>query len=131
MSPLLKKIKPKRGYAYVVYVALNLLLPILILLLVKTSFVYPALFVILLSKWRMFAVRPRFWWANIRTNAIDITFGLSMLVFMLSYTNDWIRLIFVVIWALWLIVLKPKVSVFAVSMQAFVGFVAGLMAMPH
>lgn len=128
MSPILKKIKPKRGYAHIVYITLNLLLPLIVFLLIKTSFVLPALFVILLSKWRMFAVRPRFWWANVRTNAIDITFGLSMLAFMIVYPNDWVRLAVASIWALWLIFLKPKVSVLAVSMQAFLGFVAGLMA---
>ncbi len=62
----------------------NALLPLLVFLLVRTSFVQLALSLILLSKWRMFAVRPRFWAVNVRANAIDIIIGVSVLAFMVA-----------------------------------------------
>lgn len=38
-----------------------------------------ALALVLLSKWQIFAVKPRFWWANLKFSAIDIIFKLSIL----------------------------------------------------
>ncbi len=129
MREFLQKIKPSRGFSHVIYIVLNLLLPLLVLVLVKGAFVWPAIALILISKWRMFAVRPRFWLANIRTNAIDIIFGLSILGFMSLSPNDWYRLAFAAAWAVWLIVIKPRHGVLWVSMQALLGYAMGLMAL--
>jgi hypothetical protein len=85
---------------------------------------------ILLSKWRMFAVRPRFWPAIIRANAVDIMVGVSIVVFMQQASDHvWIQLLWVVLYAVWLLVLKPGASLLQVSLQAFVGQLAGLMAL--
>jgi hypothetical protein len=127
MKPLVKKIKPSRGYSHLVYVLFNASLPLLVLLSVKSSFSWIGALLIVLSKWRMFAVRPRFWGANIRANAIDIIVGFSALGCMVEAESDWYRLTFVVLWALWLIFLKPKTSILSVSLQALVGYTAGLM----
>lgn len=129
MREFLQKIKPSRGFSHVIYIVLNLALPVLLLALVKTSFIWPAIAIILISKWRMFAVRPRFWLANIRTNAIDIIVGLSALGFMVVSPDDWFRIGFALAWAIWLIFIKPRMSVLWVSLQAVIGFVAGLMAL--
>lgn len=129
MREFLQKIKPSRGFSHIIYIVLNIALPLLVLVLVKTSFVWPAIAIIMISKWRMFAVRPRFWLANIRTNAIDIIFGLSMLGFMIVSPNSWFQIGFAAVWALWLIFIKPRMSVLWVSLQAMLGFVAGLMAL--
>lgn len=62
----------------VVYHSLNALLPFALLLLVWAfEPPYVAYGLVLLSKWRIFALRPRFWWANIKTNLVDISVGLS------------------------------------------------------
>lgn len=129
MRSIVRKLKPSRGFSHVIYVLLNLSLPLIIFALVKWELVLVAFVIILLSKWRMFAVRFRFWWANVVTNAVDIIVGLSVLVFMVEAPNDWVRLAYAAIWALWLIVAKPKVSVLWVSIQALAGQVAGLMAL--
>jgi len=126
---MLKKIKPSRGFGHVVYLALNILLPVLVLLLVKAELANVAFAVVLLSKWRMFAVQPRFWLANVRANAVDILFGLSMLGFMVGTMSDWTRLVFAVIWMAWLIFLKPRNSALMVSLQAWVGQAAALLAL--
>jgi hypothetical protein len=108
------------------------LLPILIFVALRISYlgVQLALALILLSKWRMFAVRPRFWPAIIRANAVDIMVGVSIVVFMQQASDHvWIQLLWVVLYAVWLLVLKPGASLLQVSLQAFVGQLAGLMAL--
>lgn len=129
MREFFQKIKPSRGFSYVFYIVSNLLLPIVILALVRTSFIWPAIAIILLSKWRMFAVRPRFWLANIRTNAVDVMVGLSMLGFMVIAPSEWLRIGFAAVWAVWLIFIKPRMSVLWVSLQAMIGFTSSLMAL--
>jgi hypothetical protein len=108
------------------------LLPILIFVALRISYlgVQLALALILLSKWRMFAVRPRFWPAIIRANAVDIMVGVSIVVFMQQASDHvWIQLLWVVLYAVWLLVLKPGASLLQVSLQAFVGQLVGLMAL--
>lgn len=128
MRPLINKIKPRRGVAHGIYILFNVLLPALVFVLVRAGFVNIALAVIILSKWRMFAVRPRFWVANIRTNAVDLIVGLSALALMDGTHSEWLRLFYVVAWAAWLIVIKPRNDVFWMSLQAFLAQAIGLTA---
>jgi len=129
MRPLLNKLTPSRGFSHAFYFVFNALLPILVFVLVRTSFVQLALSLILLSKWRMFAVRPRFWTANIRANAVDIIVGVSVLAFMTATTTEWLQATWAVLWAAWLIGIKPRGDTLWVSLQALIGFAAGLMAL--
>lgn len=129
MRPLVQKIKPSRGFPHSLYVLLNVLLPFVVLVLVETGFVSVAGVIILLSKWRMFAVRPRFWLANIRTNAVDLIVGLSTLAMLDGTQSELTRLVYVSAWILWLILVKPRNDVLWVSLQALVGQVLGLSAL--
>ncbi|MEJ0073082.1 MAG: hypothetical protein WDN27_03315 [Candidatus Saccharibacteria bacterium] len=129
MRPLITKLTPSRGFSHAFYFVYNALLPLLVFLLVQTNFTQLALSLILLSKWRMFAVRPRFWPANIRANAIDIIIGVSVLAFMVATGSELFRLVWAVAWAGWLIGIKPKADTLWVSLQALIGFVAGLSAL--
>ncbi len=128
MRPLINKLTPSRGFSHAFYFVYNALLPLLVFLLVRTNFVQLALSLILLSKWRMFAVRPRFWTANIRANAIDMIVGVSVLAFMTTTGSEWLQLAWAILWAGWLIYIKPKGDTLWVSLQALIGFAAGLMA---
>jgi len=130
MRPLINKITPSRGFSHTFYFVFNAALPLLVFLLVRTSFVQLALSLILLSKWRMLAVRPRFWAANIRANAIDIIVGVSMLAFMVGATgNEVLQFAWAVLYGGWLIAIKPRSETFWVSVQALLGFAAGLTAL--
>lgn len=128
MRPLIAKIKPANGFSTVVYIIFNVLLPLVVFALVRTEFIPLAFAIILLSKWRMFAVRPRFWVANIRANAVDIIVGVSVLVFMINTESQMLQLLWTAAYILWLTVLKPASSALMVSAQALVGLAAGLMA---
>jgi len=129
MRPLINKLTPSRGFSHTFYYVYNALLPVLVFLLVRISFVQLALSLILLSKWRMFAVRPRFWVVNIRANAIDIIIGVSVLAFMVSTGNELAQAIWAVLWAGWLIAIKPRTDTLWVSLQALIGYAVGLSAM--
>ncbi|HSX30942.1 MAG TPA: hypothetical protein VLE99_03430 [Candidatus Saccharimonadales bacterium] len=76
----------------------------------------------------MLAVRPRFWVANLRANAVDIIIGVSTLGFMAATTSELFQLLWAVLWAGWLIAIKPRTDTLWVSLQALIGFIAGLMA---
>jgi hypothetical protein len=129
MRPLINKFTPSRGFSHTFYFVYNALLPLLVFLLVQSGFVQLALSLILLSKWRMFAVRPRFWLANIRANAIDMIIGVSVLAFMVASGSEFVRLIWAILWGAWLINVKPRADTFWVSLQALIGFAVGLTAM--
>jgi hypothetical protein len=81
---------------------------------------------IFLSKWRMFAVRPRYWLANLISNGVDIIVAISFVLFMANSSVTWWQLFWAAMWAVWLIWLKPKSDVFNVSMQAMLGQLLGL-----
>lgn len=59
---------------------LSLALPIAVYVLVAFFRLhYVALGLILFSKWQIFLVKPRFWWANLKFSAVDLIFKLSIL----------------------------------------------------
>lgn len=120
------KIKPTRGFSHVIHIGLNAALPLVAYILVKTDFVYIAILLILLSKWRMFAVQPRYWMANIIANGVDIIVGISLVLFMASTAITWWQLLWAALYGVWLVWLKPKSDVLYVSAQAMIGQLLGL-----
>jgi hypothetical protein len=129
MRPLINKIKPASGFSHVAHISLNVLLALLVFVLVRIEFVQLALAIILLSKWRMFAVRPRFWPANIRANAVDIIVSVSLLVFMVHGGSQLWQLIWAAVYVFWLLVVKPASSGLMVSAQALTGLLFGMTAL--
>jgi hypothetical protein len=86
------------------------------------------LLVIFLAKWRIFAVKLRFWPANLRANSVDIMVGIAIVFFMANTESLVIRLIWAAVYAIWLLFIKPRSGIFWVSVQAGIGQLAGLMA---
>jgi hypothetical protein len=130
MRPLVAKIKPVKGFSSFLHIGLLLLLPMVLFVLVRLqTFVQLAFILIVLSKWRMFAVRPRFWLANVRANSIDLIVGFSMLAFMVHTESAMWQFLWALMYAGWLIFLKPGSDILKTSLQAGVGFIAGLMAL--
>jgi hypothetical protein len=129
MRPIILKIKPTSGFSNFLHFGLVLILPIAVYVLVTLNFVQLAFSIIVLSKWRMFAVKPRFWAANVRANAIDLMVGLSIVVFMIHSSNAPLRLIWIVLYAVWLLAIKPASSMAMVTFQAFIGQLCAFMAL--
>ncbi len=123
------KIKPTRGYAHVFHIVLSAIMPALVFVFIRIKFVQLAVLVILITKWRMFAVRPRFWPAIIRANAVDIIVGLSTVVFMTHAHSASLQLLWAGLYMVWQVAIKPSRSTFGVAAQALVGQTYGLMAL--
>jgi len=128
MKPLVAKLKPASGISYFLHLGLLVLLPIVVFVLVRTQFVQLALIIVLLSKWRMLAVRPRFWVAMIRANAVDIIVGLSIVIFMSHAGTTWLQLLWAGLYGVWLVYIKPASGIFMTSVQAMIGQLCGLSA---
>lgn len=129
MRPLIAKIKPASGFSRIVHISFNLLLPLIVFVLVRIDFVQLALIIILLSKWRMLAVRPRFWPANIRANSVDIMVNISLLLFMVNSESQVLQLVWAAVYGFWLVVIKPASSSAMISVQAMIALLCGLMAL--
>jgi hypothetical protein len=129
MSPLLRKIKPASGFSYFLHLILLFVLPAAMFILVRLSFIQLALLIVVLSKWRMFAVRPRFWPANIRANAVDLMVGLSIVIFMAQTESFIIQLMWAALYTIWLTVIKPRSGIAMMTAQAFIGQLCALMAL--
>jgi hypothetical protein len=126
---VLAKLKPKSGFSHFFHLGLNALLPALLYILVRMGFVPLAASLIILSKWRMFAVRPRYWPANLRANGVDLIVGFSTVIFMSNSDSASWQLVWAVAYAIWLIFIKPGSSIWKTSLQALVAQTAGLMAL--
>jgi hypothetical protein len=128
MKNIFKKIKPISGFSHVFHFGLTILLPIFLFVFVRLNFTELAVAIIILSKWRMFAVKPRFWPANIRANSVDIIVGLSIVVFMYHSSGPGWQLFWALIYAIWLTTIKPAQTSFLVSVQSLIAQLFGLMA---
>lgn len=123
------KVKPAKGYAHVFHVLLSAAFPVLLYALVRTGFAQVAISVVLISKWRMFAVRPRFWPAIIRANAVDILVTVSTVIFMNQTQSTWLQIFWMTLLVGWQIIIKPSRSTFGVSAQALIGQTYALVAL--
>lgn len=125
---LLKIVRKRSFLSEVAYIILNIALAIMLLVLVLVVNVpWPALGLVLLSKWRIFAVRSRYWAANIRANLVDVIVGISMVVFLYAATGSLTTQIgLTALYIAWLLFLKPKSKRAYVASQAMVGLIFGI-----
>jgi hypothetical protein len=129
MKSLVSRIKPRSGFAHLVHIGLVALLPALVFILVRIDIEEFALALILLSKWRMLAVRPRHWPANVRANAVDLIVGISFLTFMTHSGSMSFQLLWTLMYGAWLLALKPRSDLLSVSLQAFIAQFVGTVAL--
>ncbi len=129
MSQITAKFKPAAGFSHAFHIVLTCFLPALMFIFIRTRFVTLATALVLLSKWRMFAVKPRHWPANIRANAVDLIVGLSALIFMAHTDSQLFQLIWAVAYGIWLLVIKPMSTTFGVILQALISQSLGMIAL--
>ena len=118
---ILKLPKHKSAISDLAYIALNVGLAIVLLTVVlAVNSPLPAFAIVLLSKWRVFAVRPRFWFKNIQSNLVDIIVGLGMVVLLQAASGAVVlQTLLAVLYAVWLLFIKPR------SKRGYVAFQAG------
>ena len=132
MDVLRRRLTPAKGFSFLLHHSLLVILPLVIFALVRlneSEFTQLALILIVLSKWRMFAVKPRFWPANIRANAVDLMVGISIVLFMVNTANAPVQFMWAAVYAVWLIFIKPANSSLMIAVQAGVGQLVGLSAL--
>ena len=72
----------------------NIILAVIVWLsIVITKSPLIAIILIIASKWRTFAVRPRFWAVNVKSNLVDLIFSLSIAILMyaIAYSNAYVN----------------------------------------
>lgn len=124
---------PKRRtlFSELIYILLNVALAIALLITVWViASPYAAFALVLLSKWRILAVRPRYWFANIQANLVDIIVGLSVVVLLYAASGALITQIAItLLYIAWLLVIKPRSKRMFVAIQAGVAIFLGVSAL--
>lgn len=125
---LVTKFRPGKGFAHFFHLSFIALIPLFVWFFVRLDLVGVAFTLLLLSKWRMFAVHPRHWVAHIRSNAVDVISGLSFIVFIVQSSNLWLQLLWVLLYEVWLLFIKSGSSPLMVSLQALIAQTSGAVA---
>lgn len=136
----LKTINKRRTLlSEVIYVVLNVGLAIALLLVIRyTGSLIPALILVLISKWRVFAVRVRFWSANIQDNAVCFIVSLSYVIFLYvsnpvpadpsNMPSLMVQGVLALLYIGWLVWLKPQSKRTYVVAQSGVALFTGISA---
>lgn len=131
---LLRAVKRRSLFSEAIYILLNIALATGVLAVVwAIESPLPAFALILLSKWRVLAVRPRFWFAHVQSNMVDLIVSISLVVLLYAAGSTGggivVQIVLTVLYVLWLLVLKPRAKRSLVVMQAAVAVFVGTIAL--
>ena len=118
---ILKSSKHTSAVSDLAYILLNIVLAVALLAIVlAVQSRLPAFLLVILSKWRILAVRPRFWFKNIQSNLVDLIVGLSVVVLLYASSGAvGVQVGIATFFAVWLLFIKPR------SKRSYVAFQAG------
>jgi len=134
----LKLVRRRSFLSEAVYMILNIGLAIALLVVIRYTESIPfALALVLVSKWRVLAVRPRFWWANLRSNLVDFIVSVSVVLHLyminLAGLEESRKLVIMgivtILYIAWLLFLKPRSKRSYVAAQAGVAVLLGTAAL--
>ncbi len=114
-----------------VHVFLNLLLGIgAVLITVLSNSPLLGILLVLVSKWRVFAVRLRYIWLNIKANLVDLIVGLSVVLISFYAGNDFlpVHVLLALFYSVWLIIIKPLSNDLATAVQSAIAVFLGTTA---
>jgi len=137
MSEIIRKTRKKDVFTSLLHVLFNLLMAggSLALVLLFPDSPWAAIGLVVVSKFRVFAVKPRFWLPNILSNLTDFIFcgGIVLLIWVAGIEGGSSALIYQIIltfiYAAWLIFLKPLTKSLPVIIQAGLSQFVGLIAL--
>lgn len=114
-----------------IYVILNIALAVAILAIVwAVESPWAALALVLLSKWRVLAVRPRYWFANIQANLVDVIVSISVVILLYAASGAVIaQCILAALYTGWLLFVKPRSRRAFVTAQAGIALFLGITAL--
>src|SRR5688500_18851426 len=118
----LKLSKKKTLFSEFIYVILNIALAVGVLVVVwAVDSPWAALALVLLSKWRVLGVRPRYWYANIQANLVDIIVSVSVVILLYAASGAVLtQCILAALYIVWLLFIKPR------SRRIFIALLAGI-----
>ncbi|MBQ3352208.1 hypothetical protein IJG91_00885 [Candidatus Saccharibacteria bacterium] len=113
--------KSRNVISSILHVLLNILLGVgsIAITVISGSWII-GLVLVLISKWRIFAVRPRFWFTNIKSSLVDLIVGASFVFITYCSGTEWllVHIILALGYCIWLIAIKPLSSDIATEVQA-------------
>ena len=85
---------------------------------------------VLVSKWRVFAVRARYFFLNLKSNLVDIIIGISVVLLAYYAGTEFlpVDLLLMVIYSVWLLFIKPMSSENAALIQSIIAVFLGMSA---
>ena len=130
----LKASRRKNVFSEVLHIVLNAALAVAVFALVTTGSVALAFALVVVSKWRILAVRPRYWWANIQANIVDLTVSLGAVILLylagtVTGYGTQVQVGVAMLYAFWLIVVKPRSGSRWIVAQAAVSLFIGTWAL--
>lgn len=127
----LKSSKRRSLVSELVYIGLNVAFAVALLVILLTIHSpLPAFALVLLSKWRILAVRPRYWFVNIQTNLVDIIVSLSIVILIYSASGAIaMQVVLTALYIAWLLYVKPKSKRVFVAIQAGAAVFLGVSAL--
>lgn len=128
---LLKSHKRRSRLSDILYVILNIALAVSLLVIVRYGqSPWLAIAIVLLSKWRALAVKPRFWFANVVANMVDLIVGLSYVTLLYAASGEFVpQVILTILYSVWLLLIKPRSKKSMVTIQAGTAIFVGVMAL--
>ncbi len=127
----LRSSKRRSLLSELVYIILNIALAVAVLAVVRAiESPLPAFALVILSKWRVLAVRPRYWFANIQANMVDIIVSLSVVVWLYAASGSFaIQIAITLLYIGWLLLIKPRSKRIFVAAQAGTAVFLGVTAL--
>jgi len=111
------------------HISFNAVLPFVLVALINNDLTTIAVALVVISKWRMFAMRFNHLPANIRANLTDLIVKLSTLSFMVRVESLTVQIILAAWYAVWLLLVKPQTGRLWISIQAMASQMLGLTAL--
>lgn len=124
----LKLSKKKTLFSEFIYVILNIALAVGVLVVVwVVESPWAALVLVLLSKWRVLGVRPRYWFANIQANLVDIIVNISVVILLYAASGAVLaQCILTALYIVWLLFIKPRSKRIFIALQAGTALFLGI-----
>lgn len=120
--------KSRNAISSLLHIVLNLLLAVVSIgATVVTGNCIIGLILIVVSKWRVFAVNHRYWLLNLRSSLVDFIVGVGFVLLAYAAGTTFLPVHFVLMaaYAIWLIVIKPRSSLVFTIIQALIAILVG------
>lgn len=123
--------KSRNIVSSLIHIFLNLLLGVgAILVTVLSNSPILGLILVLASKWRVFAVRARYFMLNLKSNLVDLIVGVSVVLLAYYAGPSFLPIDFILMgfYSIWLLFIKPLSSETAAMVQSLIAVFLGMSA---